>query len=116
MIARTTVLQAESSAPVEQLTGPRVCGAQPVKSACRKSSPTVTATAIGISVVAHAVAVDHAARAVDAVRDLAQLGARDLLAVVEHAREAREHELDAVALAGLAHARLADRASPRAPR
>ena len=49
VIARTTVLQAESSAPVEQLTGPRVCGAQPVKSACRKSSPTVTATAIGIS-------------------------------------------------------------------
>ena len=38
--------------------------------------------------VAHAVAVDHAARAVDAVRDRAQLGARDLLSVIEHACEA----------------------------
>ena len=44
VIARTTVLQAERRAPVEQLTGPRAAGAQPVKSAWIVSSPTVTAT------------------------------------------------------------------------
>ncbi len=47
VIARTTVLHADKSAPVEQLTGPAVCGAQPVKSAWIQSSPTSTATTIG---------------------------------------------------------------------
>ncbi len=49
MIARTTVLQAESRAPVEQLTGPAASGAHPVKSAWIQSSPTVAVTTMGSS-------------------------------------------------------------------
>ena len=48
VMARTTVLQAEKSAPVAQLIGPRAAGAQPVKSAWIVSSPTVTATSMWI--------------------------------------------------------------------